>query len=1478
MLFALLLLISGAMYGQATRSINAAPELTVYPDALTGFNYTYGNGPSDPPKSFTVSGSNLPDEVTASVSNSYFEICLDGGEYSPNLTFTPVSGNLQNTTVFVRMVRDLNPDDYTSSITFEPDLSATVTLSGSVSAIGTVEAPVFSPAQGEYNAAQEVSINCDTEEATIFYSTDSENGPWSSYTGAITVNENMTIWAYATKEGYNDSPVSSANYIINIPTLTVTPDQLSGFNYTYGGGPSGNQVVIVTGSNLTENVNVYVTESANSFEVCETATGLFLSSISLNPNTGSLNDTVYVRMKAGLPVGNNYIGTIDVTCGPDLSATVNLSGSVNPDTVATPTFSKDTGTYQGPLTVSINCATEGATIRYTTDGTDPTQSSQIYFTPLNIVQNTTIKAKAWKNDYQTSATASATYTVTYTISVTADPSNGGSVMQSGNGTYTYGDTPTLTAEANEAGGYHFVNWTKNDTVVSNETSFSPTIIGNDSYVAHFELNSYIIRVSADPDNGGSPYIGNNSGTTEVIYTHGQQCTVHANPADGFTFANWKENNQVVQGASANYTFTVTNDRNLVAHYTQDSYIITVSAVPPEGGVLTGNGAYHYDESCTVTAQANNGYTFVNWTENDSVVSNYASYQFTVTGDRTLVAHFVEQAPNTYTINVSPNQSSGGAPYVGNIPGTTQGTFTDGQSCTVHANPSGGYNFINWTENGTQVSTDANYTFTVHANRNLVANFQAQTYTINVSANPTNGGSPYVGNTPGITHKNYTYGQSCTVHANPSSDYSFANWTENGTQVSTDANYTFTVTTNRNLVAHFTQQQYTIIVLADPPQGGMVEGNGTFPAGSTTTLTACANEGYDFEHWQDGNTQNPRTITVNGNATYIATFKQDEYTITTKVTPENSGTVDGGGPGFHYGDRTILTANANNGYIFKQWQDDNTDNPRQITVICDSTYIAEFDERKYTITVKANNDDWGTVTGSGEFSYGEIIEIEAIHNFGYDFMGWDDGVLDNPRQITVTCDSTFVAIFDVVGSTYYNVTATVDPVGAGRVTGAGTYPANTDTILMATAYIGYTFSHWQDNITDNPRRITVNESMSFTAYFTPKQYTINVSANPPEGGTVGGGGTYNYGVTCSLTAIPNLGYTFTSWMNSDSIIVNTTDTIYRFAVREDASYFANFSKAPITYYEIKAQVSPANAGMVTGAGMHPAGDTITLEAEAYLGYRFAHWQDGNTDNPRTIIVTGPAIYIATFTQNNYVITTNISPIGAGTVTGGGTYHYEDQATLTAMANENYIFTNWTEDDDVVSTNVTYTFTVTGDRILVANFEEISCIENIQEIVAKKHAIENNDTIILLLIYPNPNNENYTYQWLYSDKENEGYTELSGATGQYYYEKGGLDEGFYKVRIIKDADCSAETKSYHVENNGKHLRIYPNPSCRGSNIIVVNDSDGPAQLAIYSADGRLLHTQTMTGNQASVNIILPQGVYVAYLTNSDGYTKVGKLIIQ
>ena len=97
-----------------------------------------------------------------------------------------------------------------------------------------------------------------------------------------------------------------------------------------------------------------------------------------------------------------------------------LDVTITAPTVATPVFAPVAGTYADSVTFSIACATEGAVIRYTTDGTVPTETSDAYSAPITLTVTTTVKAVAFKTDWFASETATAVYTVVYEPVLTVD--------------------------------------------------------------------------------------------------------------------------------------------------------------------------------------------------------------------------------------------------------------------------------------------------------------------------------------------------------------------------------------------------------------------------------------------------------------------------------------------------------------------------------------------------------------------------------------------------------------------------------------------------------------------------------------------------------------------------------------------------------------------------------------------------------------------------------------------------------------------------------------------------------------------------------------------------------------------------------------------------------------------------------------------------------------------------------------------------
>ena len=134
-------------------------------------------------------------------------------------------------------------------------------------------------------------------------------------------------------------------------------------------------------------------------------------------------------------------------------------------------------------------------------------------------------------------------------------------------------------------------------------------------------------------------------TGSGIITDGVVVTVTAVANPGYAFVNWTENDAEVS-VDATYVFTATGARQLVANFALAVHTIDVSANPPEGGTVSGGGVVNHGAAVTVTAAANAGYAFANWTEGGTVVSDSATYVFTATDERTLVANF---EANTETV-------------------------------------------------------------------------------------------------------------------------------------------------------------------------------------------------------------------------------------------------------------------------------------------------------------------------------------------------------------------------------------------------------------------------------------------------------------------------------------------------------------------------------------------------------------------------------------------------------------------------------------------------------------------------------------------------------------------------------------------------------------------------------------------------------------------------------------------------------------
>jgi hypothetical protein len=162
------------------------------------------------------------------------------------------------------------------------------------------------------------------------------------------------------------------------------------------------------------------------------------------------------------------------------------------------------------------------------------------------------------------------------------------------------------------------------------------------------------------------------------------------------------------------------------------------------------------------------------------------------------------------------------------------------------------------------------------------------------------------------------------------------------------------------------------------------------------------------------------------------------------------------------------------------------------------------------------------------------------------------------------------------------------------------------------------------------------------------------------------------------------------------------------------------------FDVKLQSNDPTMGRVNVLQAVCATNTIIFEAVANTGYNFEQWDDGNTDNPRQVILTQDTTFTALFGFNSfyyYIVTVLLNDSEMGMVDGDGVYEENTIVTLTAIANTDYAFENWTCNGIVLSTDNPFAFTVTNDTNIVANFKSTT-------------GISETTTSSGIVLYPNP----------------------------------------------------------------------------------------------------------------------------------------------
>ena len=200
-----------------------------------------------------------------------------------------------------------------------------------------------------------------------------------------------------------------------------------------------------------------------------------------------------------------------------------------------------------------------------------------------------------------------------------------------------------------------------------------------------------------------------------------------------------------------------------------------------------------------------------------------------------------------------------------------------------------------------------------------------------------------------------------------------------------------------------------------------------PHGGQLTMTANSDQWSHFVRWNDGNTDNPRTITTNGNADYTAEFEAPNFSVQvlsndaargsgyiSKVVKAGTIEYNESVGSFEAGSKVFLAYQANYGYHFDKWSDGNTSQQRSFILAQDTTFTATFAKNVYSITKNAAH---GSISGNSSAEYLDFVTLTVTPDYGYHFTQWSDGLKDNPRIFQITKDTTFTAEFayDRVGT-------------------------------------------------------------------------------------------------------------------------------------------------------------------------------------------------------------------------------------------------------------------------------------------------------------------------------------------------------------------------------------------------------------------------------------------------------------------------------
>lgn len=541
-----------------------------------------------------------------------------------------------------------------------------------------VATPSMSPEGGTFTDGVTVTLACATAGATIHYTLDGSDPAVNGtvYAGPIAITRNTTVTAVATRTDWQTSATAQATYTIGMQAPTISP----------------------AGSTFTSQATVTLACASEGAVIRYTTDGS-------DPATNGIAYTAPFTLTQSATIKAQ---AVKAGCEPSSVLTANFTISVE-----APTITPAGGTFTSQATVTLACATAGASICYTTDGSDPAVNGVAYTEPITLTRSATVKAIAEKAGCQSSSPVSAAFTI-----AVAEPSftpAGGS----------YNDQVVVSLASATTGATIRYTLDGSDPAVTGVTYTGPFTLTQTTTVKALATKTgcepsapvattysiTVTRLVVTPSAGANGTISPNTPQTVDV---GTSLTFTAAPATGYLVDRWYLDGALVQTGGSQYLLAnITSNHAVQVTFKAQTFTVTPSA--GSGGTISPNTVQTvaYGASITFTATPATGYMVSTWTVN-GVVQPITANQFTltnVTGNRTVGVTF-----KLKTFTVTSSAGTGGSIKP---PGVV--TVSPGGSVTFTATAAKGYAVNVWLVDGIVVQTGGNrYTL-----KNVTANHTVQ---------------------------------------------------------------------------------------------------------------------------------------------------------------------------------------------------------------------------------------------------------------------------------------------------------------------------------------------------------------------------------------------------------------------------------------------------------------------------------------------------------------------------------------------------------------------------------------------------------------------------------------------------------------------------------------------------------------------------------------------------------------------------------